>query len=213
MSEIKPEAETPREEVAENVSDENRSDVAGTTAAEVPGVAEPANLDQETEVTESEAETIDVEALKAKLEEAQRQAEEYLDNWRRTAAEFANYRKRKEREVAEFEQRANERLIARLLPILDDLQRALENVPEELQGHEWVEGIRLIERKFWSVLKQEGVEPIESEPGMPFDPLYHEALFTEESEDHEAGHILEVYQHGYRYKGKVLRPARVRVAR
>lgn len=210
MSETrKPDVETQRE-------DAPPADQVASAEAAAPSLEETQQAGAAAEVQEAGQEvqeTVDVETLKAELEEAKRQAEEYLDQWRRTAADFANYRKRKEREVAEFEQRANERLIARLLPVLDDLQRALENVPEDLQGHEWVEGIRLIERKFWSVLEQEGVKPIESEPGTPFDPLYHEALFTEESDSHEPGQILEVYQRGYLYKGNVLRPARVRVAR
>ncbi|MDQ7030899.1 MAG: nucleotide exchange factor GrpE [Ardenticatenia bacterium] len=178
------------------------------------GTAMPTDVDAEPQEAEPRPEEPeDVRALQVELAEARRQAEEYLDQWRRTAADFANFRKRKERELAEFEQRANERLIARLLPVLDDLQRALEHVPEDLKEHEWVEGVRLIERKFWGVLEQEGVQPIESSPGTPFDPMHHEALMSEESGEHEPEHIIEEYQRGYLYRGRVLRPARVRVAR
>ncbi len=199
---------TPEEHREQNRPETPADDLEDATPVEVISDSEP-----ESQETEARAEPVDVDALQAELAEARRQAEEYLDQWRRTAADFANFRKRKERELAEFEQRANERLIARLLPILDDLQRALEHVPEEFRDHEWVEGVRLIERKFWSVLEQEGLQPIESSPGTPFDPLHHEALMSEESDEHEPEHIIEEYQRGYLYRGRVLRPARVRVAR
>lgn len=170
-----------------------------------------AQAEANSEVAEA-TETPSTEELMSQLDEARRQAEEYLDNWRRTAAEFQNFRKRKEREMQEFEQRANERLILKLLPVLDDFHRALANVPEDLKDHDFVKGIELIERKFWGVLEQEGVTPIESSPGTPFDPAEHEALLSEEHDEFESGQIIEEYQRGYKHRGRVIRPARVRVA-
>nr|WP_290665383.1 nucleotide exchange factor GrpE [Ardenticatena sp.] len=168
--------------------------------------------EEASQTTETQEEPPSTEELMSQLDEARRQAEEYLDNWRRTAAEFQNFRKRKEREMQEFEQRANERLILKLLPVLDDFHRALANVPEELKEHDFVKGIELIERKFWGVLEQEGVTPIESSPGTPFDPAEHEALLSEEHDEFESGQIIEEYQRGYKHRGRVIRPARVRVA-
>ncbi|RME12898.1 MAG: nucleotide exchange factor GrpE [Ardenticatenia bacterium] len=85
-------------------------------------------------------------------------------------------------------------------------------VPEDLKDHDFVKGIELIERKFWGVLEQEGVTPIESSPGTPFDPAEHEALLSEEHDEFESGQIIEEYQRGYKHRGRVIRPARVRVA-
>ncbi|MBI1800066.1 MAG: nucleotide exchange factor GrpE [Chloroflexi bacterium] len=141
---------------------------------------------------------------------AQAQAAEYLDQWRRTAAEFSNYRKRKDREVADAISTASADVIKRLLPVLDDFDRAFKALPDDLQRHAWLEGFRLIERKFKQVLDQAGVTVIET-VGQRFDPTVHESAALEES-DREEGTILEEYRKGYRLGDKVLRPAMVKVA-
>ncbi len=153
-----------------------------------------------------------LQALEAELEAARAQAEEYLDQWRRTAAEFANYRKRLEREQAEFIKQANAALIAKLLPVLDDFDLAFEHLPEEVAESAWVEGFALIRRKLHAILEQEGVTPIEA-VGQPFDPTLHEAVSHEESEEVESGHVIAEVRKGYRLGDRVLRPALVRVAR
>lgn len=171
------------------------------------------NVDETTIEAKEELAEKTFEELITELEETRRQAEEYLDQWQRAAAELANFRKRKERELADFERRANERLLLKLLPIYDDFERALESVPESLADEEWVDGIRLIERKFWSVLEQEQVSPIDSSPGTVFDPELHEALMTVETNDFDSDEIVDEFERGYMHNGRVLRPARVRVAK
>jgi molecular chaperone GrpE len=150
--------------------------------------------------------------LEAELAKAQGQAEEYLDQWRRTAAEFANYRKRQERDQAEFIRQANATLIVKLLPVLDDFALAFEHIPAEEANHSWVEGFTLIYRKLQAILEQEGVTPIET-VGQPFDPTLHEAVTHEESEEVASGHVIAEVRKGYRLGDRVLRPALVRVAR
>jgi len=146
------------------------------------------------------------------LEHAQNEAAEYLDGWQRARAEFANYKKRMERETEEARARISGEVITRYLSVLDDLERALDRAPEEKQCEEWVSGIELIRQKLTAVLEAEGVETIEAE-GERFDPMLHEAISYEESEDHEEGSVIEVTQRGYKLGERILRPAMVRVAR
>ncbi len=150
--------------------------------------------------------------LRRELEEAKARAAEYLDGWQRTQAEFANYRKRQEAEFLQRVQMNNAVLIARILPVLDDLERAVQTVPSGLQMLTWVDGIFLIKRKLEAILEMEGVRPIET-AGKSFDPLYHEAVTYEEAPGYEEGQIIGEVQRGYMLGERVLRPALVRVAR
>jgi len=150
--------------------------------------------------------------LRRQLEEARAKADEYLDQWRRTAAEFSNYKKRNERENREFQQYATAGFIQRLLPVLDDLDRAFGNLPEHLKGDGWISGIDLVRQKLMALLEQEGVAAIEIGDGT-FNPGRHEAVTYEESSEHEDGQIIGVIQKGYRIGERILRPAQVRVAR
>ena len=154
----------------------------------------------------------EIEALQAELAESRTRADEYLDGWQRSRAEFANYKKRIERDQLAVSQNAAGRIIKRYLEILDDLERALKNPPQEGEGAAWANGIELIYRKFKSILESEGITPMEAE-GQQFDPNLHEAITSEESDEHESGQIIEVLQQGYMLGDRVLRPAMVRVAR
>ena len=154
----------------------------------------------------------EIEALQAELAESRTRADEYLDGWQRSRAEFANYKKRIERDQLAVSQNAAGRIIKRYLEILDDLERALKNRPQEGEGAAWANGIELIYRKFKSILESEGITPMEAE-GQQFDPNLHEAITSEESDEHESGQIIEVLQQGYMLGDRVLRPAMVRVAR
>ncbi|MDH4207874.1 MAG: nucleotide exchange factor GrpE [Anaerolineae bacterium] len=145
------------------------------------------------------------------LEKAQAEAAEYLERLQRLQAEFANYKKRIEREHGEFVSLANGALISKLLPILDDLGRALENVPDKLQGTEWLDGIRLIERALQTTLEQEGLTEIEA-LGKKFDPQFHHAVVREETTEYEDDEIIGELQRGYRLQDRVLRPSMVIVA-
>ena len=150
--------------------------------------------------------------LQSVLEQAQAKASEYLDGWQRSMAEFANYKKRIEREQTLNQQMAKANVIRRFLDLFDDLDRAIKNRPESGDAQGWAAGIELINRKFQTYLQNEGVEPIETE-GQFFDPTLHEAISQEDHADLDSGQIIGVVQQGYRMGERVLRPARVRVAR
>jgi molecular chaperone GrpE len=153
----------------------------------------------------------ELDLMQAALDEMTAKAEEYLDGWQRARAEFANYKKRVLREHIDIRQVARGEVIKLYLDIADDLDRALQDKPENGEGQIWAEGIEIIFQKLRSRLESEGIKPM-NPLGEEFDPNIHEALMKEESEEYESGQIIEVMQEGYWIGEKVLRPALVRVA-
>jgi len=143
--------------------------------------------------------------LEQALAEEKKKAEEYLANWQRAQADFINYKRRTEQERQDFNSFANANLLCGILPVLDDLERALNAIPEEFSGDDWVEGVRLVERKFKTVLEGQGVKPI-CALNEPFDPKLHEALRQEKGQE---GIVIAELQKGYTLHDKLLRPARV----
>jgi molecular chaperone GrpE len=200
--------------------EEKLEGVVESLSEEVPATEE----EQERETEESPApegtpaeaepaeEVDELTALQQELEEQKAKAAEYLDGWQRARAEFANYKKRIEKEQEDMIKSANGAFIVKLLPIMDDFERAFQTLPLDLMGMTWLEGIALIQRKLQVLLEQEGVAVIESE-GQMFDPTLHQAVTHEESEEHEEGQIMGEVQKGYKMGDKVLRPSLVRVAR
>jgi molecular chaperone GrpE len=158
------------------------------------------------------AEGESIEALRDEIESLQAQSAEYLDGWQRARAEFANYKKRIDRDMEQSYAATAAQVLARYLPILDDIERALRERPDGEDLRAWIEGIELIHRKLTALLEAEGVERIPAET-QRFDPNLHEAISFEENEDHEEGQIIDVIQQGYRLGERILRPAIVRVAR
>ncbi|MET0397198.1 MAG: nucleotide exchange factor GrpE [Longimicrobiaceae bacterium] len=136
------------------------------------------------------------------------------ERYLRLAAEFDNYRKRVEREKAESWNRAQAQLAEKLLDVLDDLQRVAQHFnPETATAQSLMEGTQMVERKLQRALETAGVEEVQAE-GQPFDPAVHEALMTVPAESRDEDHtVADVFQKGYRFKGILLRPARVRVKR
>ena len=155
----------------------------------------------------TEKETTNTE-LEERLAEVERERDEHLDQLKRVAAEFDNYRKRVARDQQSLAARAHERLVRELLPVLDDLERALD-AAEEHQEAKLEDGVRLVHRELQEALAKEGLEEIETNGH--FDPHVHEALLSQPSEQ-EDGAILEVLQKGYRLGDRVVRPARVVVS-
>ncbi len=153
-----------------------------------------------------------IESLKTELEAFEAKADEYLEGWQRARADFANYKKRINRERQRIRQDAIGEVTKRYLPVLDDLERALKNRPEQGEGAEWAEGIELVYRKMLSILESDGIVPMEAE-GDTFNPNLHEAIDQAESEEHQSDEIIEVIQKGYMIDDRVLRPAMVRVAK
>jgi len=152
-----------------------------------------------------------VARLEAELAEARQQCADITEKSQRLAAEFQNSRRRQERQLAEEMERTSAHIIRRLLPVLDDFDLALAHAPAgDETWNAWVEGVRQIRRKLYAVLEEEGLVPIPTDGA--FDPSLHEAISSAPSEAVESGHIIETLRAGYTLKGRVLRPALVRVA-
>jgi molecular chaperone GrpE len=159
--------------------------------------------------SEQVGELEDVESLKEALSEEKAKAEEYLANWQRAQADFINYKRRIEQERGETAKFANAMLILNLLPVLDDLERALESVSVKLAGLTWVDGIALVYRKLQAILEGHGLNEIKA-LGEPFDPNLHEAVLFGEGEE---GVVIEELQKGYKLHDRVIRPTMVKVGR
>ena len=163
----------------------------------------PQPADSAAETPSSPADTVD---------EVRRQCDEYRDLLMRTTAEFDNYRKRIERERAEVAQAVGIDLITELLPLVDDLERALAVDASDDAVRAYREGVELIHKQLLDLLSKRGVTPIEAD-GQDFDPNYHQAVSHEVSEDHREGMVIGELRRGYMLGGRLLRPAMVRVAK
>jgi molecular chaperone GrpE len=180
-------------------------------------VQEPwADDDSSAEAVAADAEALAGEAGEAAaspapdpLAEAEAKRDEYLLGWQRTQADFDNYRKRAVREQQAFAARAAERLVTKLLPVLDDLERAI-GAAEQHEEAKVIEGVEMTRSALAGALASEGLQEIPAE-GV-FDPHVHEALLTQPAEGVDSGVIVQVVQRGYRLGDVVLRPARVIVA-
>jgi molecular chaperone GrpE len=139
------------------------------------------------------------------LEEEREKAAMYMANWQRSAADFANYKRRVEQEREEWARLSNASLVMNVLPLFDDLERALDNADASIAGLTWFEGIRLIQRKFKQFLEGNGVEEIKAD-GEDFDPNVHEAVMFGEGPE---GKVIGVIQKGYKLGNRVLRPTMV----
>jgi molecular chaperone GrpE len=150
----------------------------------------------------------ELDALKSQLAEAESKVSEYKDGWARSQAEFQNYKKRIERDNELTYASMKGDIVKKVLPVLDDLERALQN---RLADDAWANGIELIARKLQNILESEGVKRIEAK-GTAFDPNFHEAITHEPSDEAGSGYVIDVVQNGYMLGERVIRPALVRVA-
>jgi molecular chaperone GrpE len=180
----------------------HRLGVAGYEAGRPGGAPAPA---------EPATPEVEIEQLRSQLETATALAAEHLASLQRSAADFANFKRRtaedRERELG----LASESLLRKLLAIVDDFDRALDSMPEDLKGVGWIEGIVLLDRKLRQLLESEGVTPIES-IGRPFDPQEHEAIASVPGSGRPDGEVVAEIRRGYRVRNRVLRPAMVAVA-
>ena len=157
------------------------------------------------EAAEPTTEVEDIEALNQALAEEKERAEANLAGWQRAQADFANYKRRVEQEMQEIGKLANANLVLNILPALDDLERALTSMPEELSEVSWVDGIRLIDRKLRGTLESMGLSPIKA-IGEPFDPNIHEAVMQGKGEE---GMVITEVEKGYKFQDKIIRPTKV----
>jgi molecular chaperone GrpE len=191
--------EAPEGATAGEVGEPGESPVAAvvTPFPGTPAAGEPAASPQEL-----------AEALLA----VSRERDQYLDHLQRLKAEFENYRKRVQRDSEAVVKRAGERVIESLLPVVDNLQRALEAAARHEEG-QVVEGIEVVTGQLRSILAGHGLEEVPAAAGLPFDPNVHEAVVAQEHDDYSEGAIIAVLEPGYLLHGRLLRPSRVIVAR
>lgn len=181
-----------------------RIDVQEPEAENGPGARET-----DTPETNGAPDTVTIPA--GEYNELLAQIEDFKDRYLRTAAEFDNYRKRQARERDDLICYANERLISQLLPILDNLERALDSQPDQAELEGILEGVRMVSEQLQGVLRSCGLEAIQS-VGDTFDPNLHEAVGVLPSPEHPEGQVVSELQKGYSLKGRVLRPSMVHVA-
>ena len=146
------------------------------------------------------------------LDDLRKKADDFSSGWQRERAEFANYRKRITRDQDTEKQNSRLAILKKYLDIHDDLELAIKNMPDHVKSDAWVNGILLIYQKLTNLLDSEGMQPIPAE-NCAFDPALHEAISSEEHEGFESGNIIEEVQKGYTIGDRVVRPARVRVAK
>lgn len=150
---------------------------------------------------------MDIDALQQELKTLQDELNRFRDMAARAQADLQNAKARVERESDELRKFAGEQMIRRMLPTLDNFQRAFQHVPAELQSHEWVKGVAAIEQDLMKQMNDAGLTRMQS-LDVHVDPAKHEVLMTGSGED---GKVIEVFEEGYELNGKVLRPSKVRV--
>ncbi len=160
---------------------------------------------REDKVVPEVAEQEDVEKLRQALAEEKAKAERYLANWQRSQADYTNYKRQSEQEKEETRRFANSAFALNLLPILDDLERALASLPPDAEAPGWLEGFKLIGRKLQANLEAQGLSPIKA-LGEAFDPRLHEAVKQGKGKE---GIVIEDLQKGYKFHDRVIRPSKV----
>lgn len=165
------------------------------------------NLENNEELIQEENSVQDV------LDAALAKADEYLDSLQRERASFANYKRRIDQENAVLADRVFADQVTIFLPVVDDLERALNHPPSDPDCANWIAGIELILKKLLKTLEAQNVTAIDLNPGDPFDPNNQEAVTHEENDQFSDGEIIEVLQTGYQLKDRIIRPALVRVAK
>ena len=169
------------------------------------------NNEQKPEDTKKNKILLTVEEFKA-LEDKAKKSEEYFNSLLRLQADFDNYRKRLEKDKIEFIKFANEEIISEILKIIDDFERAVEAGKTKHDFDVLYKGIEMIYKDFKEFLKQKGLKEIEAR-GKPFNPNEHEAMMQEETDEHPEDCVVEEFQKGYTFNGRVIRPAKVKVAK
>ncbi|MDF2744016.1 MAG: co-chaperone GrpE [Actinomycetia bacterium] len=200
------------EEVAEATAEaeEAGGDDAVDAAEEDPAL--PERADEEDDVEAVRLAETEEDAIAADLDKARAEAEGYLDDLRRLQADFDNYRKRTLREQTVRAASASQALVSRLLPVLDNFELAVSAAEQSRDFDRMLKGVEMVFGEFREVLEGEGLVKIEAE-GKPFDPERHEAVIAVEQEDIEPGMVVDTVRTGYELRGKVLRPAMVKVAK
>jgi molecular chaperone GrpE len=203
-------AEVEADEAAEEQAEANDQVVIERADEDADGAEDVEDVEGVTEDLD-EIEASD-DAIAADLEKARAEAESYLDDLRRLQADFDNYRKRTLREQTARAASASQALVARLLPVLDNFELAVSSAEHSRDFDRMLKGVEMVFGELREVMEGEGLVKIEAE-GKPFDPERHEAVIAVEQEDTEPGMVVDIVRTGYELRGKVLRPAMVKVAK
>ena len=155
----------------------------------------------------------DIDAYQTALNDAQAVSEQFLEDLQRERASFANYKRRVDQDNQMVSELAMAKSVNLFLPVIDDLERALKNRPENTACDSWADGIELILQKLRGTMAKQNVEVLDIQPGDDFDPNYQEAVSHEDNEEYSDGQVIEVVQTGYKLKERIIRPACVRVAK
>jgi molecular chaperone GrpE len=155
----------------------------------------------------------DKKHVEEEILELRNRISELENGWKRTQADFENYRKRTEESKPRWIEEANLEMIVKILPVIDNFERANQYIPENLKNHDWVRGIQLIEKHLNDILASTGLQKIAVKSGDEFDPNIHEAISSEENPQIKPDHIIEVVETGYKLGSQVIRPAKVRVSK
>lgn len=198
-------------ESPEKQSTINDDAVGDGTEMPEDNAATPTNTKDETVNAAPTEESVTIEGIMEQLNAARLEAQTNLEGWQRSRAEFANYKRRTSQELVNSRERGAQEAIGKFIPIIDDFERALDNIPEEFEGHPWMNGTSLILKNMQKVLDQYNVQIIDP-VGEEFDPNLHEAVGTDDSGDYDSGTVTTTLQKGYVSDGRVIRPALVRVA-
>jgi len=196
---------------AEAVKQAEPTETQASKDANNGGTASTESISTDTTPAASPADNPPEKDLQTQLNEALAKSAEYLDGWQRSRAEFANYKKRIDKEREEIYQSSTVETLRKILPVIDDFDRAITNVPADKTDDAVIKGFSQIHRKLTAILENSGVKVI-NPVGEVFNPAFHEAIGQDESSDMASGHITMVLQKGYLHGDKVLRPAMVRVA-
>lgn len=154
-----------------------------------------------------------IAALERQLAAERDAATEYMQRWQRSAADFANYKRRFQQEQEQRERLLAAQALAPVLNALDSFERAFSTLPDSLRGYTWIEGVALVDYQLRRALDAQGIAETPAEVGQPFDPAHHQAVGEVETDQHPEGHIAVLLQRGYEVAGVLLRPALVQLAR
>jgi molecular chaperone GrpE len=169
-----------------------------------------ANQTQDPETENADGQGDEIAELRARVAQLEKEAAEYKDQWLRAAADYKNFKRRTDQERADLIRGASAGLLLKLLPVVDDLERALSSVTPDVEATPWYGGFKLIPQKLQTVLESEGVTPIEA-LGQDFDPNFHEAVIYEAAGEGQEGKVVGELQKGYKLRDRVLRPTMVKV--
>lgn len=195
----------------EQMKQEQNQDLEQMRHEERPPTDGNGQEEQANDVVNEEVVSETESALEARLKEEQQRYEQLYERYLRLSADYDNYRKRTQKEKEDAAKYAASSLLEKLLPVVDNFERALASAKQTNNVETLLQGLDMIYRQMMDALKAEGAFPIES-VGKPFDPYYHQAVMQEASDQYESGIVIEELQKGYMLKDKVIRPAMVKVS-